>query len=787
MGQTGSTLESALREALDVFLAKSTASKRTQAVRRVWKTVDVNKNGILDKDEALRLLNALGTGHTLAARAHLKASALILTLTLAAPRHLSFRATVNQVKRLKREMLPQLQRRHSDEKAQKADEENLSIYDRLKINSGHDRLQDDLQAVNLSELPDTARVVDAFLEGIDFYKNGRITHNEFSLWAVHTLHNPIAEVRRLFRQPFSGKTVDDGGGLADRRSTSDDPGQNASAFDAADGTAPYLDIASPESKSPKASAPAGPSSERSFSSRNNSGGWTPRGMSSSRSIRSVETSMSRLSSPHALVSFSVWEMRVQTKFGGGVITDGDTPQAVTKVHLDWGGTAFFVLNRSRALAASPLGPGPTTAGSGEIDMPPAQRRRPRLRSHFHSRDSVTPEQPKSGGGTTKLRLERAKSADGEPRKQRGTREAKRVAMNFRIHIDNKSIQLRHLSPSKRRSMTPDPTNGTPSVAAGSRRDGGKKRRNRAKVSLEIDHFTFVRGSDFGAVDSIPGHLQLRHNSVELDYPAARSRWDFSRRATPLRLRRSLRETDKDMRLIHRLCLETIDDRLVDSLSNKQVLRTLPLLLMRRHGAVLRLLQSDVDLTRRAFWTMNCVPGLVHSEYTRFVMSTAPTAILSRTLRFFQRDFELGETHSNLDIFCPLFPARTVSEVRIVKKFTSGHGPMLAEMRFNGLPSLPVDVIYKPDDCRADAACVSMFRFFNQVSCVVFHPFLYVCCVYVCLRLPNSDPLAPTPLTIPPPNSPPPRPPLCRYGKLLVWIHSRTHTLGTYALWTPSPV
>ena len=113
--------------------------------------------------------------------------------------------------------------------------------------------------------------------------------------------------------------------------------------------------------------------------------------------------------------------------------------------------------------------------------------------------------------------------------------------------------------------------------------------------------------------------------------------------------------------------------------------------------------------------------------------------------------------------------------------------MLAEMRFNGLPSLPVDVIYKSDDCRADAACVSMFRFFNQVSCVVFHPFLYVCCVYVCLRLPNSDPLALTPLTIPPPNSPPPRPPLSRYGKLLVWIHSRTHTLGTYALWTPSPV
>jgi hypothetical protein len=177
------------------------------------------------------------------------------------------------------------------------------------------------------------------------------------------------------------------------------------------------------------------------------------------------------------------------------------------------------------------------------------------------------------------------------------------------------------------------------------------------------------------------------------------------------------EVVQELNLYRDIANDTVDDGVIDSLSLEQIKAFLLVLVRRPLNRLLDRIskEKDIQLLRRLFWLTNANHENVHTYYSEYVMRESPRIQKLNTVKFFQHLKEAEEKmrFDNLHVFCPLFPSRVVQRVDVVKRFTSGHGPMLLSMEFKGLPSLPVNVVYKPDECRADAACMMVFRVFNR--------------------------------------------------------------------------
>ncbi|GAB5371341.1 hypothetical protein AAMO2058_001571400 [Amorphochlora amoebiformis] len=215
---------------------------------------------------------------------------------------------------------------------------------------------------------------------------------------------------------------------------------------------------------------------------------------------------------------------------------------------------------------------------------------------------------------------------------------------------------------------------------------------------------FVRKS---MKDRMSGSIQLKYENLKLAFtvnePGALS---------------PPRDQQLMLTLHRQLALEDIDEETIKNLTDDQLKHFLPLLLKRPSNQLKKRLGNNLELLRRAFWRINAAPEYVSGFYIDFVTKKAPKIQKHNTVKFFRDRITSLEAKEktrfdSLTIFCPLFPSRIVERVDVVKKFSSGHSPFLLSVQFRGLPSLPVQVIYKPDECRADMACLTMFRVFNM--------------------------------------------------------------------------
>mmetsp|Transcript_12851 Transcript_12851/g.19252 ORF Transcript_12851/g.19252 Transcript_12851/m.19252 type:complete len:771 (-) Transcript_12851:104-2416(-) len=176
------------------------------------------------------------------------------------------------------------------------------------------------------------------------------------------------------------------------------------------------------------------------------------------------------------------------------------------------------------------------------------------------------------------------------------------------------------------------------------------------------------------------------------------------------------EVREELTLHRELANGSVSPDVLEQLTENQLKYFLPVLLRTPDDVLCRILAKNTELLRRAYWIINSYPEQVHRNYINFVRERSPDIQKLNTVRFFRdhmKDAMECTRFDSLQIFCPLFPSRLVERIDVVKKFRSGHAPALLSVEFRGLPSLPVKVIFKPDECRADAACLTMFRVFNR--------------------------------------------------------------------------
>mmetsp|Transcript_20526 Transcript_20526/g.30719 ORF Transcript_20526/g.30719 Transcript_20526/m.30719 type:complete len:1305 (+) Transcript_20526:131-4045(+) len=172
----------------------------------------------------------------------------------------------------------------------------------------------------------------------------------------------------------------------------------------------------------------------------------------------------------------------------------------------------------------------------------------------------------------------------------------------------------------------------------------------------------------------------------------------------------------EARIYYKVCQDTIDEDDIRKMTLRQIMLLLPILLQKKSQQLRKHLLRNMTILRAAFWLHRSTFSLVHQYYVKTINTQAPFMQKCSTVNFFHTKLRLGEIYGNpedpVEILCPIFPERTVSEVRVIKQFVSGHGPLLLGIRLQGLPFLEQRVIYKPDEVRSDMMIMKMFEIFN---------------------------------------------------------------------------
>jgi len=155
------------------------------------------------------------------------------------------------------------------------------------------------------------------------------------------------------------------------------------------------------------------------------------------------------------------------------------------------------------------------------------------------------------------------------------------------------------------------------------------------------------------------------------------------------------------------------------MTDRQIILLLPILLQKSSKVLRKRIKGNTTILRLAFWIHRSMPTTCHLSNIRLVNVGAPQTQVLDTVNFFHKNGEFtsvkyGDIGHPLQILCPLYPERTVTSIRVIKKFSSGHAPTLLGIKLSGLNSFEGKVIFKPDEIRTDMMVMRMFEVFNVI-------------------------------------------------------------------------
>ncbi len=180
------------------------------------------------------------------------------------------------------------------------------------------------------------------------------------------------------------------------------------------------------------------------------------------------------------------------------------------------------------------------------------------------------------------------------------------------------------------------------------------------------------------------------------------------------------DIDDDLRLYRKISQENISENDIKNMTESQIILFLPILLQQESAMMRYRLSHSMNLLRRSFWMLRSMTTTIHTSYTSVILTESPLIQKQNTSDFFRNgdnDFQVDEVYgetSPLEILCPIYPERTISQVQVLRKFVSGHGPCLLGLKAHGFPSLDSKVIFKPDEMRSDMMIMRMFQIFNNI-------------------------------------------------------------------------
>jgi len=168
---------------------------------------------------------------------------------------------------------------------------------------------------------------------------------------------------------------------------------------------------------------------------------------------------------------------------------------------------------------------------------------------------------------------------------------------------------------------------------------------------------------------------------------------------------------------HKVALGELGKGDIMALTEDEMTLLLPMLLSsERHSkAVLRRLEKSSWLMRRAKWLK-----LAQFDFPAGMFNHALTAGATNAYRFFCQTLnrELAENmefdEDELGMYCPIWPERPISYLKVVKKFDSGNAPALLKCKLAGLGDIEAPLMYKPDDIRSDMCVLNCFGVFNKI-------------------------------------------------------------------------
>ncbi len=164
------------------------------------------------------------------------------------------------------------------------------------------------------------------------------------------------------------------------------------------------------------------------------------------------------------------------------------------------------------------------------------------------------------------------------------------------------------------------------------------------------------------------------------------------------------------------CLQKED---IDHLSEDEMSVLLPWLITLKKAplreAVETWLKKSARLRRCGWWLRMSEFDTAHGAYL-FRQHQPAGTINSRS--FFTSTLtnrcETGDEHQGLRVYVPIWPKWDVSDIKVVRKFSSGHAPSLLECTLQGLPNMKQLLMFKPDDIRSDFCVLQVFRLLNII-------------------------------------------------------------------------